>query len=52
MTHYKLHSLHQGCGEPLAAYYPSSPQPVTEKKRRAAKPAQVKTGQVMERKRK
>jgi len=52
MTPYKLHSLHLGCGEPLAAHYRSSSQPVTEQKRRTAKPAQVKTGQLTERKRK
>lgn len=52
MTHYKLYSLHLGCGEPLATQYQPVQSPVVEKKHMGKKRAQVKTSQVMGRKRK
>lgn len=52
MTHYKLYSLHLGCGEPLAAQYPPVQTSTVARKRMSKKPAPVKTSQVMERKRK
>lgn len=52
MTHYKLYSLHLGCGEPLATQYQPAQIPVIEKKRVAKKPVQNKTSQLTGRKRK
>lgn len=57
MTHYKLYSLHLGCGEPLATQYQSAQyqpaqNPVVEKKRMSKKPVKVRTSQVTGRKRK
>lgn len=51
MTHYKLYSLHLGCGEPLATQY--KPQhPVLDKKCTDKKSAKVATKRVTGRKRK
>lgn len=52
MTHYKLYSLHLGCGEPLATQYQPVQIPVVEKKRMSKKPVKVRTSQVTGRKRK
>jgi hypothetical protein len=52
MTHYKLYSLHLGCGEPLATQYQPAQVSAVEKKRMGKKRVQVKTSQVTGRKRK
>jgi hypothetical protein len=52
MTHYKLYSLHLGCGEPLAAQYPPVQTSNVERKHINKKPVPIKTSQVMGRKRK
>ena len=52
MTHYKLYSLHLGCGEPLATQYQPAQNSVLEKKSTSKKSVKVRTSQVTGRKRK
>jgi hypothetical protein len=52
MTHYKLYSLHLGCGEPLATQYQPVQVPVAKKRYASKKQVKVKTSQVTGRKRK